>query len=665
MRKSSRIVSRILLVTTVTMLVCSFSSIHSETISRIEGHCSAGVTAPSTTWYLPEGSSAWGFECWLLIQNPNSSEATCTVTYMIEGSGPQTFIKKVPASSRSTFNMADDIGSKDASIKVEADIPVIPERAMYRNNRREGHDSIGTTTPATYYYLAEGSTIAGFSTYVLVQNPNPTETSVTITYMATDGPKYQPPVTIAANSRKTIKANDVLPNADFSIRVHGSQPIIAERSMYWNGNLGEACHDSIGITTPSNTWYLAEGSTNGGFETWVLIQNPNDNATVVQLTYMTPSGPKSRPPLQIAPNSRQSVNVADSVPNEWSVSTRVDASNPVIAERSVYWNNRNGGHNSIGVTSASVTWYLAEGSTNGGFETWVLIQNPNDTPATANITYMTPAGERQGPPVHLESNTRQSLNVADKVPDEWSVSTKVTANIPVIAERSMYWSKKLPPPNFTSDDYPTTPGLTNAYVDGDYTVDSIPVGGPWEFKSVMAKNYGSVSYVNPAANYAYGGFPDSNVARVLSGSEGEASQFFSKSSSSMYYLGNAEREIVGYRTLKFNPPILEYRFPFNVGDSWESSSTYSITGLTPGQGTVTSQVRVIGNNSLKLTVLITETTYNNCYLMEQQETDTMPDGTIHSYSTYYWLVPGIGRVAYGSGWGNGSDFVLQSLRVQE
>src|SRR5450756_3014231 len=45
-----------------------------------EAHNSVGVTSPATAWYLAEGSSAWDFECWLLIQNPNPSEATCNVT---------------------------------------------------------------------------------------------------------------------------------------------------------------------------------------------------------------------------------------------------------------------------------------------------------------------------------------------------------------------------------------------------------------------------------------------------------------------------------------------------------------------------------------------------------------------------------------------------------
>ncbi len=148
-----------------------------------EAHSSIGVTSPAKTWYLPEGSSKWGFECWLLIQNPNASAARCTITYMIEGEGPKTVTKSVPASSRKTFNIADDIGEKDASIKVEGNIPVIPERAMYRNNRREGHDSIGTTSPASDFYLAEGTSAYGFTTYVLVQNPNADPTDVTVTYM--------------------------------------------------------------------------------------------------------------------------------------------------------------------------------------------------------------------------------------------------------------------------------------------------------------------------------------------------------------------------------------------------------------------------------------------------------------------------------------------------
>ena len=166
------------------------------------------MTALATTWYMPEGSSNWGFECFLLIQNPNGTAANCTVTWMIEGEAPQTTDVTVLANSRSTLNMADYIGQKDASIKVASNIPVIPERAMYRNDRREGHDSTGTSQAASDYYLAEGCTGFGFTTYVLIQNPQSTPTDVTVTYQAATGPVTGPSFQMPANSRKTVCVND-------------------------------------------------------------------------------------------------------------------------------------------------------------------------------------------------------------------------------------------------------------------------------------------------------------------------------------------------------------------------------------------------------------------------------------------------------------------------
>lgn len=190
------------------------------------------------------------------------------------------------------------------------------------------------------------------------------------------------------------------------------------------------------------------GSTNGGFETWVLVQNPGNQDVIAQVSYMTETGPVAGPTLELAANSRKTVNVADVVPNNWNVSTMVSANAPVIAERSVYWNNRNGGHNSTGVSAPANQWYLAEGCTAGGFETWVLIQNPGDQPSSVALTYMTESGQQAGPAVDLPAHSRKTVFVADTVPNTWSVSTKVnvTSGASVIAERSMYWSKEISPP---------------------------------------------------------------------------------------------------------------------------------------------------------------------------------------------------------------------------
>ncbi|MBU1944703.1 MAG: IPT/TIG domain-containing protein [Actinobacteria bacterium] len=318
-----------------------------------EQHQSVGVTAPAPDWYLPEGSSEWGFECWLLIQNPNPNDVVCQVTYMIEGEGPVAVDHAVPANSRKTFNMADDIGAKDASIQVHCDDPVIPERAMYRNNRREGSDSIGTTTPAPAYYLAEGTSAWGFTTYVLIQNPSNADTEVEVTYMTDTGPVPHPenPIALPANSRKTIRVNDYLPNRDFSTTVEGEGPIIAERAMYWDNGTGEACHDSIGMDSPHMMFYLPAGQVGSDVETWTLVQNPNGVNVEVQVTYMTFDGTGNVTFTETVPaNSRSTFNMADSGLSGGASVMVVSktAGMPIMCERAMYWSNRGGGGDTIG-----------------------------------------------------------------------------------------------------------------------------------------------------------------------------------------------------------------------------------------------------------------------------------------------------------------------------
>ncbi|MHB8896992.1 MAG: IPT/TIG domain-containing protein, partial [Candidatus Geothermincolia bacterium] len=318
-----------------------------------EGHSSVGVTAPAKTWYLAEGSSKWGFETWLLVQNPNASAAEVTITYMIEGQGPVKKVKSVPANSRASYSMETDIGQCDASIKVEANVPVIPERAMYRYNRREGHDSIGTTTPANDYYLAEGTTDWGFTTYVLVQNPQPEAATINITYMTPTGAVAQDAFTMGANSRKTINVNSVVSKKDLSIRVHGSLPIIAERAMYWGAGtpLGEACHDSIGMEAPHMTFYLPDGETYNGTETWTLVQNPNATAVSVEISYLAVDGKGNQTFTESIPaNSRKSFNMGDKLPaNRAGVLVKSKtAGKKIMVERSIYWNSRGGGTDTIG-----------------------------------------------------------------------------------------------------------------------------------------------------------------------------------------------------------------------------------------------------------------------------------------------------------------------------
>jgi hypothetical protein len=321
--------------------------------------------------------------------------------------------------------------------------------------------TLQTAPGASYtWYLAEGCTgkdgQGTFETWVLVQNPGTVSADVQFTFMTDKGSTVGPLFNVPAGSRQSLNVTDYVPNTwSVSTKLSSNQPVIAERSVYWDaaGCFRQAATDSIGVTAPAGTWYLAEGSTGydpvaGTFETWILVQNPGSETARVRLTYMTPAGAVMGPQLNLAAGSRQSINVADTLPNCWSVSTRVTADQPIVAERSMYLDTpsryRQAATDSIGVTAGASDWYLAEGCTgaggDGSFETWVLVQNPGAQTATAQLTYMTSTGPVAGPSITLDPMSRKTVSVAETVPHNWSVSTRVTSDMPVIAERSMYWS---------------------------------------------------------------------------------------------------------------------------------------------------------------------------------------------------------------------------------
>ena len=230
-------------------------------------------------------------------RTPTTTATDATVTWMIEGDDPGTSDVTVAATSRATFNMADYIGATDASIKVDSDVPG-HLRAGHVPQRPQGGPRL-RRHPHRGRRLLPGRGLHRLRLHHLRPGPEPQRHRHRRRPSPTRPPpgRWQGPTfTMPANSRKTICVNDTTaipgPDPSFSTHVHGGQPIIAERAMYWNGgdDGAQVCHDSIGLAAPHTTWYLADGQTSEGRETWTLVQNPNDSDVTVEITYMTPDG---------------------------------------------------------------------------------------------------------------------------------------------------------------------------------------------------------------------------------------------------------------------------------------------------------------------------------------------------------------------------------------
>ncbi|NPV60693.1 MAG: hypothetical protein HPY75_13680 [Actinobacteria bacterium] len=396
----------------------------------------------SRTWYLAEGTTAWGFDTYVLVQNPNPEPTEVTFTFMKPGGEVREDAFTVPENSRFTILVNSFVTESDVSTRVDGDLPIICERAMYWNGRAGGHASIGVSEPSPTWYLAEGTTAWGFETYVLVQNPNLDPIKVTMTFMKPGGETHAMGFEVPGRARHTVNVNQVITESDVSTMVEASAPVICERAMYRYGkDLG---HDSIGTPSPSREWYLAEGTTAWGFDTYVMVQNPNQEQAAVGMQFMLPGGGTVPYGVLVPGRSRYTVHLNE-VPGceDTDLSTFVTSDVPVICERAMYWRGASsfGGHDTIGTPLPSKNWYLAEGTTAWGFEEYVLVQNPNPEEAVVSFTFMKSDASTDFVSFPVPGYARFSLRVNDVVPES-DVSVSVLADRPVICERAMYWGER-------------------------------------------------------------------------------------------------------------------------------------------------------------------------------------------------------------------------------
>ncbi len=199
------------------------------------------------------------------------------------------------------------------------------------------------------------------------------------------------------------------------------------------------------LAPPLYTDYAVEGSTQAGFQEWLLLSNPSPLKTGLACArVITASWQASTHCYDVPPLSRVSVPIHTLIEDP-EVSLRIDSyETRIYSERAVYVDSagRRGAHlgRSQPVTSAYTTAYIPEGFTTGSSETWVLVVNPSSTEtATADFFFQTGEGETPGPQdLSIPPQTRRTIRVDDYVPDSYLAATRVASDRPVLTERASY-----------------------------------------------------------------------------------------------------------------------------------------------------------------------------------------------------------------------------------
>jgi hypothetical protein len=326
----------------------------------------------------------------------------------------------------------------------------------------------GTTEPTTEYryYFAEGATIGGFfETRLALLNPDASNrAAVTVEFQLKDTTTvltYN--LDINARTRKTIEVTQLaadepalaaLASAEFSTVVRSDRPLVADRTMTWDKR-GYGSHAEGAVGEPASEWYLAEGATLGNFELYYLIQNPNPDPLLneIEVTYLLAGTAPIVRTYSIGGNTRTNIPVhhEPGLENvEVSAIIRTPANKPVIVERAMYLNAGGlffgAGHESAGIRAPQTQWFFAEGATGPFFDLFILIGNPNPTATSITATFLFDDGMTCALTQTVDGNSRYNIWVDTVVITgcprslaDAAVSTTLTSDQPVVAERTMWW----------------------------------------------------------------------------------------------------------------------------------------------------------------------------------------------------------------------------------
>jgi lysophospholipase L1-like esterase len=336
------------------------------------GHEATGVPSASPTWLFAEGatggSASFFWDTYLLLANPQSTDANVTMTFFRDAGSPLTCTGKVAANHRKTIH-ANALGdaaqaltcdgpvanlvSAAFSTRITSDQPIVAERAMYWTSTGitwiDGHDTPGVNAEAAKWAFAEGTegriddTGINYDSFFLVSNSSTSPFTLKATFMREDGTGVVKEYTVAAQSRFTLQASQVLElsNQKFSafLESENGATFVAERAVYWgdgyyggHGSTGTPWFGTIGTPVAANLTPVVissniapnHGPLAGG--TQVTIQGANfTSATQVQfgaLAAASVSVANANRLTAITPAGAQAgaVNVSVSNPG-WTVTT--------------------------------------------------------------------------------------------------------------------------------------------------------------------------------------------------------------------------------------------------------------------------------------------------------------------------------------------------------
>jgi hypothetical protein len=203
------------------------------------GYAPVGDETGSRRWAFAEGSTRRPYLTYFVLFNPNQEGTEARLRFSLEGGGTAEHSVWIPGQGRIAFDPSAVVPAADFGVTIETYWPIDAERTYFSTG--EGlYGALGYTDrpirpSSRSWYFAEGNTTGEIETYFLVSNLTDQATAVRATYYTGQDAPVEREVDVPAGARISIRANDVIGQADFSARFLADREIVVERTIYFPG----------------------------------------------------------------------------------------------------------------------------------------------------------------------------------------------------------------------------------------------------------------------------------------------------------------------------------------------------------------------------------------------------------------------------------------------
>lgn len=248
---------------------------------------------------------------------------------------------------------------------------------------------------------------------------------------------------------------------------------------------------------------------------------------------------------------------------------------------------------------SSTRWYFAEGRVGGGFQEYLTLENPNaSSPAQVTINYLLRGRPSLSQSVSVAASTRMTLDVnvflqVSRFAGGQDVSVALTSNVPIVAERPIYFNFAGNTPGGSDIVGTAQPGQHFTFANGE----TLP--GYNTFLTILNPPGQSTATVT-ATYYSQGSRIGQSVANVPSGQRGTIAVNWALPSGKQFLIQvDSSQPVVIERPLYFHIAVPGIPGIVNGGSSVLGSapatSWYFPDGYTGAQGVPSQENLILAN----------------------------------------------------------------------